>query len=87
MLSTGGLGFERNSLKNDTNKVFSYLDGLIQDTKTISSKLRFKIMNLIDERNAGWSKNKKDEPTTIEEVHAVFKKEQSIIQKRHEVRR
>ncbi|CAG9326368.1 unnamed protein product [Blepharisma stoltei] len=87
LLSTGGAGFERGSLKKETNKVFEYLSSLIQNKTTLSSKLRFKIMNLVDERNSGWSKNKKDEPTTIEEVHAEFEKEQSIIQQRHEVRR
>mmetsp|Transcript_17775 Transcript_17775/g.17752 ORF Transcript_17775/g.17752 Transcript_17775/m.17752 type:complete len:211 (+) Transcript_17775:1018-1650(+) len=87
LLSTGGAGFERGSMRKDTNKVFEYLSGLIQSKETLSSKLRFKIMNLIDERTSGWSKNKKDEPTTIEEVHAEYEKEQSIIQKRYEIRR
>lgn len=44
LISTAGHVFEKKNLKNETNKIFDYLNEILQNNASISSKLKFAIM-------------------------------------------
>mmetsp|Transcript_179 Transcript_179/g.156 ORF Transcript_179/g.156 Transcript_179/m.156 type:complete len:214 (-) Transcript_179:35-676(-) len=88
LLGTGGISFERSMLKPETTRIFDYLGSLLEHRSgELSNKLRFFIMNLMDERKNNWQKSNKEEVKKIEDIHAEFHREQNEIAKRHENRR
>jgi translation initiation factor 4G len=46
LISTAGHFFEKKKLVRDTNKIFAYLNEILEVNKTMSSKVRFRIMVL-----------------------------------------
>jgi translation initiation factor 4G len=44
LISTAGHVFEKKNLKNETDKIFGYLNEILQNNGSISSKLKFSIM-------------------------------------------
>lgn len=75
LISTAGPMNEKKNLKSETDKIFAYLAEIISANTFISSKVRFTIMNLIDERAAGWLKNMQEEPKKVEELRNEFQTE------------
>ena len=74
LLSTGGSSFERSKLQKETEKIFRAFDDILKN-EALSSKLKFKVMDLIDERNNQWKKSFKEEVKTIQEIHQEFEQE------------
>jgi translation initiation factor 4G len=74
LLSTGGSSFERLKLQKETEKIFKSLTEILK-IDSLTAKIRFKIMDLIDERNNSWKKNFKEEVKTIQEIHQEFEQE------------
>ena len=74
LLSTGGSSFERSKLQKETEKIFKAFDDILKN-ETLSSKIRFKVMDLIDERNSQWKKSFREEVKTIQEIHQEFEQE------------
>ena len=74
LLSTGGSKFERSKILKETNKIFKELEVIIKN-QNLSSKMKFKIMDLFDDRNNQWKKNFKEEVKTVQEIHQEFELE------------
>jgi hypothetical protein len=74
LLSTGGSSFERSKVLKETESIFKTLDDIMKK-ESLSSKIKFKIMDLIDERNNQWKKSFKEEVKTIQEIHQEFEQE------------
>lgn len=74
LLSTGRSSFERTKLQKDTESIFKTLQEILSK-EILSSKIKFKIMDLIDERNNKWKTNFKEEVKTIQEIHKEFEQE------------
>lgn len=81
LLLTGGASFERSKLLEETNMIYDRLDRISQ--MDISSKNKFKIMDLKEYRQAGWNKGRGEGLKKVEEIHADFKMEQEEIKRRH----
>ena len=81
LLSTGGASFERSKLLESTNKIYERLEKITQ--MEISSKNKFKIMDLKEFRQAGWSNGQREGLKKVEEIHADFMMEQEEIKRRH----
>jgi len=81
LLSTGGSSFEHPKLKQGTEVIFSLLANLIEQ-KRLPPKIRFKIMNVLDERKEGWAKSSAEQPKKIEDIHAEYVREKDEISKR-----
>lgn len=71
LLSTGGLSFERPKLVKETDRIFKILEEIMKKD-TLSTKIKFKIMDLVDERDNKWKKNFKEEVKTVQEIHQDF---------------
>jgi translation initiation factor 4G len=71
LLSTGGLSFERPKLVKETDRIFKILEEIMKKN-TLSTKIKFKIMDLVDERTRSWKKNFKEEVKTVQEIHQEF---------------
>jgi transcription termination factor NusB/archaellum component FlaC len=81
LLQTGGTSFERSKLLQETNKVYDRLTQI--SSKEISSKNRFKIMDLKEFRDSGWKNLPKEGLKKVEEIHADHLMEQEEIKRRH----
>lgn len=82
LLLTGAGSFERPKLKDETERIYKRLDD-ISNGFNISTKNKFKILDLQDHRRAGWKNFEKEELKKVEEIHADFHNEQNEILKRH----
>ena len=72
LISTAAGYNEKASLKADTDKIFDLLSEILETNKSISSKVKFTLMNLIDERANGWVKDVSEQPKTVEEIREEF---------------
>lgn len=82
LLLTGGPSFERSKLKISTDEIYQRLEN-IEKNASISSKNKFKLIDLQEFRAAGWKNMQKKELKTVEEIHAEHQSEQKEILKRH----
>ena len=71
LLQTGGASFERSKLKVFTDEIFKRLEEITKKYM-LSSKSKFKIIDLQEHRAADWKTLKKEEVKTKEEIHADF---------------
>lgn len=81
LLSTGGASFERSKLLESTNQIYERLEKISQ--MEISSKNKFKIMDLKEFRQAGWNNGQREGLKKVEEIHADFMMKQEEIKRRH----
>lgn len=79
MISTAGACFEKRKLLEETNKIFTYLQEILACNQTISAKVKFLIMNLMDERASNWKKDLTDQPKTVEEIRNEFQQEKEEV--------
>ena len=77
LISTAAGFNEKASLKNDTDKIFGLLSDVLAKNEMISAKVRFLIMNLVDERAAGWVKDVSEQPKTVEEIREEFDRQKN----------
>ncbi|OMJ90882.1 hypothetical protein SteCoe_6641 [Stentor coeruleus] len=82
LLLTGAGSFERPKLKDETERIYKRLKN-IETGFNISTKNKFKILDLQEHREAGWKNLEKGELKKVEEIHADFHNEQNEILKRH----
>lgn len=74
LLSTGGSSFERSKLIGETDNIFKILESIIK-SESLTSKNRFKLMDVIDERKNNWKRLFKEEVKTVKEIHEEFELE------------
>ena len=74
LLETGAVKLDNPKIIERTNRVYNFLSKLSENTP-LPNKIRFKIMNLSEERTAGWRKSKVEELKTLEEIRADFVRE------------
>ena len=75
MISTAGSTNEKSKLIQETNKIFSFLSEILQTNLNLSSQVKFKIMDLIDERKSGWVKDLSEQPQHVEDLRNEFNSE------------
>lgn len=80
LLTTGGMMFERSSLREHTDGCIGKMKQIIQ-LPNLPARFRFLLMvnfrqNVIDARKAGWEKTNVDTPRKVEEIRAEFVREQ-----------
>lgn len=75
LISTAGSMNEKKKLQPETDKIFAYLSEILSVNASISSKVKFTIMNLMDDRAAGWTKDVSEEPKKVEEIRSEFQTE------------
>ena len=75
MISTAGSTNEKSKLIRETNKIFSFLLEILQKNQNLSSQVKFRIMDLIDERKTGWVKDMSEQPKNVEELRSEFNSE------------
>jgi translation initiation factor 4G len=72
MISTMGSVNEKPKLIQDTLKIFSLLNEILEKNQKISSQLKYRIMDLIDERKSGWIKDCTEQPKLVEEFRCDY---------------
>jgi DNA-directed RNA polymerase subunit F len=72
LISTAAGFNEKANLRAETDKIFAYLAEILDANPAMSSKVKFSIMNLVDERKAGWVKDVSEQPKTVEEIREEF---------------
>lgn len=72
MISTMGVFNEKKKLVEESNKIFDYLANILATKIEITPQVKFKIMDLIDERKSGWVKDQSELPKTVEEIRNEF---------------
>lgn len=82
LLLTGAESLERPKLKLATDSIYLRLKTILKNFN-ISTKNRFKIIDLQEYRDSGWKTLAKEELKKVEEIHADFHNEQNEILKRH----
>ncbi|OMJ80492.1 hypothetical protein SteCoe_19241 [Stentor coeruleus] len=82
LLLTGAGSLERPKLKSATDTIYLRLKRILENFN-ISTKNRFKIIDLQEYRESGWKTLAKEELKKVEEIHADFHNEQNEILKRH----
>ena len=80
LLHTGGATFERSKVLQETNRIYDRLTAI--SNTDISTKNKFKIMDLKEFRESGW-KAQKEGLKKVEEIHADHMMEQEEIKRRH----
>ena len=75
MISTAGSTNEKSKLINETNKIFTFLSEILKKNQNLSSQVKFKIMDLIDERKSGWVKDLSEQPQHVEDLRNEFNSE------------
>ncbi|OMJ87354.1 hypothetical protein SteCoe_10949 [Stentor coeruleus] len=82
LLLTGAGSLERPKLKPSTDIIYLRLKRILENFN-ISTKNKFKIIDLQEHRESGWKTLAKEELKKVEEIHADFHNEQNVILKRH----
>ena len=81
LLHTGGATFERSKVLQETNRIYDRLTAI--SNKDISTKNKFKIMDLKEFRETGWKVGQNEGLKKVEEIHADHMMEQEEIKRRH----
>ena len=81
LLHTGGATFERSKVLQETNRIYDRLTEI--SNMDISTKNKFKIMDLKEFRESGWKAAQKEGLKKVEEIHADHMMEQEEIKRRH----
>lgn len=74
ILQTGGISFERPKVKLFSDEIYQRLDRFSRNPD-LSSKNKFKIVDLQDFRHSRWKNLHKEELKKVEEIHADFQNE------------
>ena len=83
LISTAGACFEKEKLRQETDKIFRFLGEILACNLGISVRVKFLIMNLVDERTNGWKKDLTEQPKTVEEIRSTFMQEKEDIANRN----
>ena len=83
LISTAGACFEKKKLIEETDKIFRFLGEILDGNLGISKRVKFLIMNLIDERANNWNKDLTEQPKTVEEIRSTFMQEKEDIANRN----
>ena len=75
MISTAGSTNEKSKLIKETNKIFTFLAEVLHSNQSLSSQVKFRIMDLLDERKSGWVKDLSEQPKHVEELRSEFNSE------------
>ena len=81
LLHTGGATFERSKVLQETNRIYERLTAI--SNMDITTKNKFKIMDLKEFRETGWKVGQNEGLKKVEEIHADHMMEQEEIKRRH----